>query len=142
MLNVDEFLKKQKEKTREYALKLNEEYDKQKKEREMKLYKKYRGDTPVEKLMTATSKNEVPLNIFSALDQLKQGDGDIKKWILDDHHYKLDDLLLDASKGELFSEGLKEEEDKCLKSKEENAWRRFKEISTNSAEVKYLPIAI
>ena len=54
---MDEFLKKQKEKTREYALKLNEEYDKQKKEREVKLYKKYRGDAPSEKLMTATSKN-------------------------------------------------------------------------------------
>lgn len=92
--------------------------------------------------MTATSKNEIPLNIFSALDQLKQGDGNIKKWILDDHHYKLDDLLLDVSKGELFGDGLKKEEERCLKSKEENAWRRFKEISTNSAEVKYLPISI
>jgi hypothetical protein len=58
LLDIDEFLKKQKEKTREYALRLNDEYEKQKKEREVKLYKKYnRGEQGSEKLITSTSKN-------------------------------------------------------------------------------------
>lgn len=118
MLDIDEFLKKQKEKTREYALKLNEQYEKQKKDREVKLYKKYnRGQAASEKLMTITTKNEIPLAVFSAVQQLKQTENNIKKWILDDHHHKLNDMLLDVSKNQYFGDELRLQEEKWLKSK-------------------------
>ena len=108
MLDIDDFLKKQKEKTREYALKLNDQYEKQKKDREVKLYKKYnRGQAVSEKLMTITTKNLIPLAVFSAVQQLKQKQNNLKKWILDDHHHKLNDILLDVSKNEYFGEELR-----------------------------------
>lgn len=64
-------------------MKLNEEYEKQKKDREVKLYKKYgREDANSQKLITGTIKSEIPLNIFTAIDQLKQNNSNIDKWVV------------------------------------------------------------
>jgi hypothetical protein len=47
------------------------------------------------------------LNIFTAIDQLKQENSNIEKWVLEGHHHKLDDLLIDKN-SDLFGDSLKE----------------------------------
>lgn len=141
LLDIDLFLKKQKEKRLEYAKKLNQEYEHDKKQREKKLYKVNRAEQG-QKLPTGTIKSEVPLNIFGALQQIHMGDNPVRKWILEDHYHKIDEMLLDKNKSDLFGQELTSNEEQFLKEKTNNSWKRAREVTDNSAEIKYFPVKI
>lgn len=51
-------------------------------------------------------------------------------------------MLLDKTKSDLFSIAMKEQEQKNLKFKEENSWKKVKEISNNCLQTKYFPVDI
>lgn len=91
MLDIDLFLKKQKEKRLEYAQKLNQEYEHQKQQRQEKLYRTS-GRQSTQKLSVAPSKSELPMSVFSALAQMKQATANTQT-ILDDHYHKIEEIL-------------------------------------------------
>jgi hypothetical protein len=142
MLDIDLFLKKEKEKRLDYAKKLNEEYEHDKKERENKLYKTSARNSQTQKLPTTNIKSEMPLSIFGALDQIQKADNVLRKWVLEDHHHKLDEMLLDKSKNEYFGESIRTAEEQTLKGQPDNVWKRAKEITANCAEIQYLPVKV
>lgn len=70
------------------------------------------------------------------------GGNPLKKWVLEEHYHKLDEMLLDKNKSDLFGEELIKTEEQFLKEKISNVWKRAREVTANSAEIKYFPVKI